>query len=241
MIIQNYTFDKATHRITFSDFDLIDLEKVITITDVTNNILIYQFNKTGFGGDVSSNQLTLDFDTDTDDFSNTDQLQIIYGLNDARDNEQFNKDETKGALAMSLVQEVPDTLAENTLASERIDTNRNKFVKVAQVPIDVEGKFAIKYNENSNNTKQLLLAGVEGKTIHILDLKISTNTEQWVKLVDDDDEDIMPEMYFPAVSILKERYAIISLAAPSGKGVYVQTELGTGKVSVHALGAQIDD
>lgn len=74
--IDNYRFDKTTHTVTFTDYDVIRLERVALITNVANNIIIYNFASPSLGGTVVGNVLTLDYDTST--MSNDDQLQIIY-------------------------------------------------------------------------------------------------------------------------------------------------------------------
>lgn len=74
--IKNYSFNKTAKTVTFTDFSSISLDRVFLITNVTSNTIIYQFNGTGLGGAVSTNVLTLTYDTSA--MSNTDKLQIIY-------------------------------------------------------------------------------------------------------------------------------------------------------------------
>lgn len=80
-LVQNYTFDAASKQITFTDYTAIVLERVLLVTDVTNNTIIYRFETTGMGGSVSTNVLTLDYDT-TSGFSDADPLQIYYERED---------------------------------------------------------------------------------------------------------------------------------------------------------------
>jgi hypothetical protein len=77
-IITNYTFNKVAQTITFTDYTTIDLKNIFVIIDVTNNTLIYQANKVGYGGSVAGNVLTLDFNTNTGSYNNSDDLQIAY-------------------------------------------------------------------------------------------------------------------------------------------------------------------
>jgi len=74
--IDNYVFDKTAKTITFSDYLKIDLNRVVLITNVNTNTMIYNFAGSGKGGTVSGNILTLDYDTSA--MANTDELQIIY-------------------------------------------------------------------------------------------------------------------------------------------------------------------
>jgi hypothetical protein len=73
----SYSFDKTTKKITFSGFNA-SLERILLITDVTNNTVIYQFNDPNLGGVLSNNVLTLTYNTTIAGFSNTDTLQIFY-------------------------------------------------------------------------------------------------------------------------------------------------------------------
>ena len=75
-VITNYSFNKTTKQITFNDYTLIDIDNVLLITNVTSNIIIYNFAVPGYGGTVSGNVLTLNYDTSA--MNNTDGLQIYY-------------------------------------------------------------------------------------------------------------------------------------------------------------------
>jgi hypothetical protein len=75
-LITNYTFNPTEKTITFEDYDTIDLERVLLITNVTRNEIIYSFADPSKGGSVSGNVLTLNYDTS--DMDDTDQLQIWY-------------------------------------------------------------------------------------------------------------------------------------------------------------------
>jgi hypothetical protein len=75
-LIENYTFNPTARTITFNDYTSIDLERVLLITNVTRNEIIYSFADPAKGGSVSNNVLTLDYDTTG--MSSTDKLQILY-------------------------------------------------------------------------------------------------------------------------------------------------------------------
>lgn len=75
--IGSYSFDKVTKTITFTGFTP-RLDRFLIITDVTNNTIIYNFADATKGGTVSGQVLTLDYNTNTAGFNNTDQLQIWY-------------------------------------------------------------------------------------------------------------------------------------------------------------------
>jgi hypothetical protein len=75
-LLTNYTFDASEKKITLSDYENILLESVLVVTNVTDNIVIYNFADTTKGGSVATNVLTLDYNTATMD--DGDDLQIFY-------------------------------------------------------------------------------------------------------------------------------------------------------------------
>jgi hypothetical protein len=74
--IDNYTFDKATKKITFTDYTTIRLDAILLITNTTSNRIIYNFADPLKGGSVATNVLTLTWDTSA--MANTDKLLIYY-------------------------------------------------------------------------------------------------------------------------------------------------------------------
>jgi hypothetical protein len=75
-LIKNYTFLPNERKIIFNDYTSIDLERVLVITNVTRNIIIYNFADPTKGGNVSGNTLILNYDTTGMDAN--DKLQIWY-------------------------------------------------------------------------------------------------------------------------------------------------------------------
>jgi hypothetical protein len=78
VLFQDYTFNAATKQITFNTTDVVSLNQVLIITNVTDNVIIYNFADAAKGGAVVNNVLTLTFDTTT--MSDTDSLQIFLDL-----------------------------------------------------------------------------------------------------------------------------------------------------------------
>ena len=74
--ITNYTFDKSTRKVTFTDYAAISLEGIKLVTNTTSNIIIYNFADPLAGGTVATNVLTLTYDTSS--MANTDKLMILY-------------------------------------------------------------------------------------------------------------------------------------------------------------------
>lgn len=78
VLFQDYTFNAATKKVTFNTTETVALEQILLITNVTDNIIIYNFADPLKGGTILNNVLTLVYDTTT--MSNTDSLQIFLDL-----------------------------------------------------------------------------------------------------------------------------------------------------------------
>jgi len=76
ILVENYTFNSSLGQVTFSDFAAITIDSVLLITNVTDNIIIYQFNNPLKSGTVATNVLSLLYDVSGMD--NGDALQIFY-------------------------------------------------------------------------------------------------------------------------------------------------------------------
>ena len=74
--INNYSFNKTAKTVTFLDYTTIRLDSILLITNVTTNVIIYNFANAALGGTVLNNVLTLDYNTSA--MSDTDKLQIFY-------------------------------------------------------------------------------------------------------------------------------------------------------------------
>lgn len=81
-LITNYTFNAGAQTVTFSGYTSISLEGILLITNLVDNIIIYNFADVGYGGSVTGNVLTLAYNTTG--MSNTDDLQIFYDDTDVQ-------------------------------------------------------------------------------------------------------------------------------------------------------------
>lgn len=75
ILFENYSFDASAQTVTFNTTDVITLEQLLIITNVTTNKIIYNFADPNAGGSIINNILTLDFDTTS--MSSGDKLQIF--------------------------------------------------------------------------------------------------------------------------------------------------------------------
>lgn len=136
-LISNYSFNAAAKQITLSDYTSINLESLLIITNVTDNVIIYNFAGQGKGATVTGNVLTLDFDTTS--MSDSDDLQIFV------DNSEVGASET----TLEALKDLTDYLKilvnqTKTLATQ--DTAQRLRVAVETSP-------TITVNANNSNVK----------------------------------------------------------------------------------------
>jgi len=74
-LVTNYTCSPSTKQLTLTDYPSIKLDQILLITNVTDNIIVYNFADPTAGGTLASNILTLGYNTTT--MSDTDRLQIF--------------------------------------------------------------------------------------------------------------------------------------------------------------------
>lgn len=74
--VSEYSFNASSKEITFLDYNNVSLDCILIITNVTDNLIIYNFADPTKGGIVTSNRLTLTYDTSGMD--NNDSLLIYY-------------------------------------------------------------------------------------------------------------------------------------------------------------------
>jgi len=75
ILFENYSFNAAAKTVTFNTTDVLTLEQLLIITNVTTNKIIYNFADPNAGGTIVNNVLTLDFNTTS--MSSNDKLQIF--------------------------------------------------------------------------------------------------------------------------------------------------------------------
>lgn len=75
ILFEDYSFNAASKQITFNTTNVVGLEDILVITNVTDNIIIYNFADPTKGGTITNNVLTLTYNTTG--MSNTDKIQIF--------------------------------------------------------------------------------------------------------------------------------------------------------------------
>lgn len=79
----SYTFDASAQTVTISGFGTLSLGQIQQIVNLTDNEIIYSPSLSGSGGSISSNVLSLDYDTTA--MSDSDELQIYLQYNNSED------------------------------------------------------------------------------------------------------------------------------------------------------------
>ena len=74
----SYTFSPATQQVMLWGFASLDLEQVLLITNVTSNVIIYDFSDPLKGGALAGNVLTLDYNTSA--MGSGDSLMIFVSI-----------------------------------------------------------------------------------------------------------------------------------------------------------------
>ena len=78
LLCKDYTFDPALKQISITLTNQVTLANVLLITNVTTNVVIYNFANPILGGSMQNNVLTLDYDTTL--MLPSDELQIFLDI-----------------------------------------------------------------------------------------------------------------------------------------------------------------
>ena len=114
MRLTSYTFNPSAKTITFPVFPSLTLNGFLLITNVTSNVIIYNFADSTVGGTLLNNVLTLTYNTAA--MGAADSLQIWYDDGVASGLPTNGVMESGGSLTTSL------DLLENILTELRVQT-----------------------------------------------------------------------------------------------------------------------
>lgn len=110
----SYSFNAASSQVTLNLNGVPPkLESVLLITNVTDNIIIYNFANPALGATLSGNVLTLDYSTVA--MSDTDKLQIWYYNEDAQQTDLVD-------LAMSIKRDIQMIRREPNMTPSGLNT-----------------------------------------------------------------------------------------------------------------------
>jgi hypothetical protein len=120
ILFEDYTFNASAKQIRFNTTSVIGLEQLLIITNVTDNIIIYNFADPSAGGTISNNVLTLDYNTVS--MSNTDSLQIFLDnvLTPSSD-EMLQSVQEQTALLMRMVKLLEPSSRQNAAGMQQVE------------------------------------------------------------------------------------------------------------------------
>ncbi len=156
ILFEDYSFNAATKQITFNTTSAIGLEQLLIITNVTDNIIIYNFADPSAGGTISNNVLTLDYNTVS--MSNTDSLQIfIDSLLAPASDEMIQSLQDQTALLGRMVKLLEPSSRQNSSGMQQIEIGASN-VALIQNALNV-------YNSPSGTSTGFLIANVESSFV----------------------------------------------------------------------------
>ena len=138
ILFEDYTFNAATQQITFDTTETITLERLLIITNVTDNLIIYNFADPNLGGTITNNVLTLNYNTTT--MSNTDRLQIFIEnqLTPASEESlQYLQDQT--ALLSRMVKLLEPSSRQDSAGRQQIDMAASSGTMVTRIDTYLNG------------------------------------------------------------------------------------------------------
>lgn len=145
--ITTYTFDASEKTITFGFAP--EIEGFSVITNVVDNVIIYQFNDPALGGSVTGNVLTLTYNTAS--MSDTDELMIRY-------DDGVETQVVSGSLTVDL-----GANNDVTVTSGTVTANAGTNLNTSALALEAGGNLAaIKTNTDDIET---LLTTIEGNQL----------------------------------------------------------------------------
>lgn len=76
----SYIFDASEQTVRITGLDNLTLDQILLITNVNDNVVIYNFAKNTLGGSIDNNVITLAHDTTA--MSDSDELQIFVEIDE---------------------------------------------------------------------------------------------------------------------------------------------------------------
>jgi hypothetical protein len=145
-LVENYSFNAAAKQITLTDYTSIDLESLLIITNVSSNIIIYNFAGQGKGATIAANVITLDFDTTA--MSNSDKLQIF--IDDGESPATNSALETIDLLLSQLLKRSESLAVTDTAQRQRVVVDGSVNVAGSIIAVDANGNPV--FNPSSTTT-----------------------------------------------------------------------------------------
>jgi hypothetical protein len=119
-LLETYTFSPSTRQVTFITTQTITLERLLLITNVTTNQIIYNFADPNAGGTIINNVLTLNYNTTSMFASNKLQIYIDNGYSPSSDETlQLVNEQTE--LMRRMIKLMEPSANQNSAGQQRIE------------------------------------------------------------------------------------------------------------------------
>ena len=143
-LVENYSFNAAARQITLTDYTSVDLEALLLITNVTDNIIIYNFAEAGKGATITNNVVTLVFNTTS--MSNSDKLQIF--IDDGESPATNSALETIDLLLSQLLKRSESLAVVDTSQRQRVVVENALSIAASQLirPVDLGSQSVYEIN-----------------------------------------------------------------------------------------------
>ena len=142
ILFEDYTFNASTKQITFNTNEVLTLERLLIITNVTGNLIIYNFADPNLGGTISNNVLTLNYNTAL--MNDTDRLQIFLENSYTPSSEetlQAVQDQT--ALLGRIVKLLEPSSRQDSAGRQSIDIGGSSGTAVTRLDSYINGSAAV--------------------------------------------------------------------------------------------------
>jgi len=169
ILVTNYTFDASEKTVTLTDFNPVVLEQVLLITNVTDQIIIYNFADTAKGGTVTGASAVLTLEHDTTSMADGDDLQIWY------DDVSLSGDTTDLATSALQLADGHNVTIDNAAGASAANVKGTVTANLSATDNAVLDDIALNQTDKSQHTK--ITDGTE---------EVAVNASLELQVIDDD-------------------------------------------------------
>lgn len=189
-LIETYTFDASAKTVALTGYT-VSLASLLLITNVTDNIIIYNFADATKGGTVSGDTITLTYDTTS--MADADKLQIYYDDSAATQAVSgtvavTNSDITAIKTAVEILNNAISGSEMQVDLASAIPAGTNAIGKLLPPDVDVTAHTNYKkfyYTNAGAVTDGIVWSPAAGKRWHILWMVINVSADATVTFEDD--------------------------------------------------------
>jgi hypothetical protein len=232
--IENYVFDKDAKTITFTSYSNIKLESVLAVINQTAGITIYEAANVLKGGVVSTNVLTLTFDTTT--MNDDDELYILYHDSDIVDGDPLEliRPAILGGKAVDVTTYAP-AYSPGDAVSAAFDKNTGALI-VAQGNLDPALDISRAIASSTSNISYTGLSYFRSLLVNtsFQNIKSSAGNIYGIRIINKDASLIYVKFYNKTGGLSSDT-PIFTIAVPAGIGSFIGIDYHIGRAFGTAL------